>query len=102
EKQKLAIARVFASKSPIIILDEPTSSLDPVSEYDINKKILELCSDKTVILISHRLSTVIDAKKIYMFDSGEIVEIGDHKSLMKQKGKYYEMFVTQAKMYVEG
>lgn len=101
EKQKLAIARIFASPSPIIILDEPTSSLDPVSEYDINKKILELCSDKTVILISHRLSTVIDAKKIYMFDRGEIVEIGDHKALMNQKGKYYEMFTTQAKMYVE-
>ncbi|MCK9471383.1 MAG: ABC transporter ATP-binding protein/permease [Bacilli bacterium] len=101
EKQKLAIARIFASSSPIIILDEPTSSLDPVSEYDINKKILELCIDKTVILISHRLSTVVDAKKIYMFDSGEIIEIGDHKSLMKQKGKYYEMFTTQAKMYLE-
>lgn len=101
EKQKLAIARVFASSSPIIILDEPTSSLDPVSEYDINKKILELCTDKTVILISHRLSTVVDAHKIYMFANGEIVEIGDHKSLMTQKGKYYEMFTTQAQMYIE-
>lgn len=101
ERQKLAIARIFASKSPIIILDEPTSSLDPVSEYEVNKKILNLCTEKTIILISHRLSTVVDASKIYMFDSGEIIEEGTHKDLMKKRGKYYEMFTTQAKLYTE-
>lgn len=101
EKQKLAIARVFASASPVIILDEPTSSLDPVSEYEINKKIIDLCVDKTIILISHRLSTVIDAKTIYMFANGEIIETGDHHLLMEKKGKYFEMFTIQAKMYLD-
>lgn len=101
ERQKLAIARIFASPSPIIILDEPTSSLDPVSEYEINRKILALCQEKSIILISHRLSTVIDASKIYMFDKGAIVECGSHKELMRLKGKYYEMFQTQAKLYQE-
>lgn len=101
EKQKLAIARVFASPSPIIILDEPTSSLDPLSEYEINKGILNLCKEKTVIIISHRLSTVVDASKIYMFDNGVIVESGSHYDLMKMRGKYFEMFETQAKLYKE-
>ena len=101
EKQKLAMARVFASSAPIIILDEPTSSLDPISEYEINKKIIELCHEKTVIMISHRLSTIIDASKIYMFSKGEIIEMGTHNELMSRKGKYFEMFETQAKLYKE-
>lgn len=101
EKQKLALARIFASSSPIIILDEPTSSLDPISEYEINKKILSLCQEKTIIMISHRLSTIIDASKIYMFSQGEIIETGTHLQLMQMKGKYYEMFETQAKLYYE-
>ncbi|MDD4057179.1 MAG: ABC transporter ATP-binding protein, partial [Bacilli bacterium] len=101
EQQKLAIARIFANSAPIIILDEPTSSLDPISEYEINKKILDLCTEKTVILISHRLSTVVDANKIYMMDKGRIVERGNHTQLMKKKGKYYEMFETQAHFYQE-
>ena len=99
ERQKLAIARIFASTAPIIILDEPTSALDPISEYQINKRILTLCEEKTIVLISHRLSTVVDANKIYMFADGEIVEAGSHSELMSIKGKYYEMFTTQAKMY---
>lgn len=99
EAQKLAIARIFASDAPIIILDEPTSSLDPLMEYEINKQILDLCTEKTIILISHRLSTVVDASKIYLFASGEIVEEGNHHELMKKKGLYYQMFETQAKLY---
>lgn len=99
ERQKLAIARIFASSAPIIILDEPTSALDPISEYQINKRILNLCEEKTIVLISHRLSTVVDANKIYMFADGEIVEAGSHSELMSIKGKYYEMFTTQAKLY---
>ena len=101
EQQKLAIARIFANSAPIIILDEPTSSLDPISEYEINKKILDLCTEKTVVLISHRLSTVVDANKIYMMDKGRIVEQGNHRQLMHNKGKYYEMFETQAHFYQE-
>lgn len=101
EKQKLAMARVFASTAPIIVLDEPTSSLDPISEYEVNKKIIELCRDRTVIMISHRLSTIIDATKIYMFSDGEIIESGSHEQLMMKRGKYYEMFETQAGLYRE-
>ena len=101
EKQKLALARIFASSSPIVILDEPTSSLDPISEYEINKKIINLCQEKTIIMISHRLSTIIDASKIYMFSKGEIVEEGTHQELMNLRGKYFEMFETQAKLYYE-
>lgn len=101
EKQKLAMARVFASNAPIIILDEPTSSLDPISEYEMNKKIIELCKDKTIIMISHRLSTIIDATKIYMLSNGEIIEEGCHEELMNKKGKYFEMFETQANLYRE-
>lgn len=101
EQQKLAIARIFANDAPVIILDEPTSSLDPVSEYEVNKKILSLCTEKTVILISHRLSTVVDANKIYMMEKGRIIEQGNHKQLMKKKGKYFEMFETQARFYQE-
>lgn len=101
EKQKLALARIFASSSPIIILDEPTANLDPISEYEINKKIITLCQEKTIIMISHRLSTIIDASKIYMFSKGEIIEAGTHQELMNKRSKYYEMFTTQAKLYQE-
>lgn len=101
EQQKLAIARIFANPAPIIILDEPTSSLDPISEYEINKKILQLCTEKTIILISHRLSTVVDANKIYMMEKGKIIEQGNHRQLMNEKGKYFEMFETQARFYQE-
>lgn len=101
ERQKLVLARVFASKSPIIIFDEPTSNLDPLAEYDINKKIIELSHSKTVIMISHRLSTIVDASTIYLIDGGRVIEQGDHQSLLKLKGKYYQMFETQAKMYTD-
>ena len=85
ERQKLVLARVFASKSPIIIFDEPTSNLDPLAEYDINKKIIELSHSKTVIMISHRLSTIVDASTIYLIDGGRVIEQGDHQSLLKLK-----------------
>lgn len=101
ERQKLALARVFASKSPILILDEPSSALDPIAEYEINKKLIESSKDKTVILISHRLSTVVDATRIYLIDKGKIVESGTHQELLNMSGKYYEMFMKQASLYKE-
>lgn len=99
ESQKIALARMFAKHGDIIILDEPSSSLDPEAEDELNRAILKNSKDKTVILISHRLSTTKMADKIYMFDSGRIIEQGSHDELMKQKGKYAEMFNTQAKKY---
>ncbi len=101
ERQKLAVARVFASPSPIIILDEPTSAMDPIAEKTINDEIMELCQkeNKTLIIISHRLSTIVNVDKIYMMKEGTIIEEGTHLELMKQKGAYFEMFESQAELY---
>ena len=99
ESQKIAIARVFARPFELIIMDEPSSALDPIAEYELNQSILKNAEGKTVIFISHRLSTTKMADKIYMFDEGEIIESGSHEELMKQKGKYAEMYHVQAKKY---
>src|SRR5690606_19881902 len=99
EEQKIAISRAFVEGKDILILDEPSSALDPLAEYDINKKIVSLANNKTVIFISHRLSTVRMADMIYMMDKGEIIESGTHDELMKQGGKYFEMFTKQAEKY---
>lgn len=99
ESQKIAIARAFAHKSELMIMDEPSSALDPVAEYNLNRSILEHAENKTVIFISHRLSTTRMADRIYMFDGGEIVESGTHDELMSTNGKYAEMYRVQAKKY---
>lgn len=100
EAQRLAIARVFASNASIYILDEPTSSLDPLAERDINRLILEKAKDKTIIIIAHRLSTVVDCDKIILIEYGKIIEEGTHEELINLNGKYKNMFVTQASLYV--
>lgn len=99
EMQKIAIARVFASPCDIIILDEPSSALDPISEYELNQIIAEAAKDKTIIYISHRLSSTKMADKIYMLENGKIIEEGTHDELIKINGKYAEMFTLQAKKY---
>lgn len=99
ERQKLAVARVFASRSQIAILDEPTSALDPYSEKEINDDIIKMVDTKTVIIISHRLSTIVNVDKIYVMKDGAIEEKGTHDELMKKKGIYYEMFTAQAELY---
>ena len=101
EFQKLAVARVFAKDCEICILDEPSSALDPLSEYEIFENMLKACEGKTIIFISHRLSSTVMADKIYMLEKGEIVESGSHAELMKQNGKYAEMYHMQAKRYQE-
>jgi len=101
ELQKLAIARVFAKNSEICILDEPSSALDPMSEYEIFENMLKACEGKTVIFISHRLSSTVMADKIYMLEEGRIIEQGSHEELMRQNGKYAEMYNMQAKKYKE-
>ena len=97
--QKIAIARFFYRNSPVVVFDEPTASIDAVSEAEIFGKIYEFFTGKTVIIISHRFSTVRNADKIYVLDKGEIVESGNHNELMKLKGKYYTAFNIQAKGY---
>ena len=99
ESQKIAISRVFARPFELIIMDEPSSALDPVAEYDLNNSILTNAANKTVIFISHRLSTTRMADKIYMLDNGQIIESGSHDELMEQDGKYAKMYRYQAKKY---
>lgn len=100
ENQKIAIARVFAKDCEIAILDEPSSALDPIAEYEMYENMLNACKDKAVIFISHRLSSAVMADKIYLLENGEVAECGSHKELMKKGGKYAEMFHIQAKNYV--
>lgn len=101
ESQKVAISRVFARDYPIVIMDEPSSALDPMAEYNLNQSILHNTEGKTVIFISHRLSTTRIADRIYMFDTGRLIEIGSHEELLEQNGKYAEMFRVQSENYRE-
>lgn len=100
EQQKIAIARVFAKECEIAILDEPSSALDPIAEYQMYESMLKACENKAVVFISHRLSSAVLADKIYMLEHGRIVESGSHEELMKKDGKYAEMFRFQAGNYV--
>lgn len=99
EEQKIAIARIFAKNCSCVILDEPSSALDPISEYKLNQTMMTLSEHKTVIFISHRLSTTCMADRIIMLENGEIIEQGTHESLMNENGKYAEMFLKQAEKY---
>lgn len=99
--QKLSIARAFYSDSDVLILDEPTASLDPMAEQEIFNRFDELRKDKTSIFVSHRLSSATTADKILVLEYGELIESGTHKELMDAKGKYYTLFSTQAKRYIE-
>ncbi len=100
EEQKIAIARVFAQPYELLIMDEPSSALDPISEYKLNHSIMESAAEKTVIFISHRLSTTRHADRIYMFESGRVIESGSHDDLVaNEKGKYYEIWHAQAQYY---
>ena len=99
ESQKVAIARVFARNYPIVIMDEPSSALDPMAEYKLNQSILKSTEEKTVIFISHRLSTTRIADTIYMFDTGKLIEQGSHAELLAAGGKYAEMFRLQSEKY---
>jgi ABC-type multidrug transport system fused ATPase/permease subunit len=97
--QKLAIARAFYRDSEIMILDEPTASLDPMAEQEIFNQFDNLREGKTTIFVSHRLSSAVIASKILVLEYGELIEEGNHHELMAKKGKYYELFTTQAKRY---
>ena len=99
--QKLAIARAFYSDSDILILDEPTASLDPLAEQEIFNQFDQLRADKTTIFVSHRLSSATMASLIVVLENGEVVECGNHKELMALEGKYAHLFSTQAKRYIE-
>jgi ATP-binding cassette, subfamily B, bacterial len=97
--QKIALARAFLCNSQVIVLDEPTSAMDPKAEYDVFQKFRQLITNQTAILISHRLSTVKMADRIYVMDKGRIIEEGTHEALMRQKGTYANLFEIQAEPY---
>ncbi|MGN0528035.1 MAG: ABC transporter ATP-binding protein [Eubacterium sp.] len=99
EGQKVAVSRAFYKDCPYVIMDEPSANLDPVAEYNLNRAMLEAAKNKTVVFISHRLSTTVNADKIYVMENGEIIESGSHSQLMEQKGTYYRMFTLQAEKY---
>jgi ATP-binding cassette subfamily B protein len=97
--QKLALARAFFRNAPLLILDEPTSAIDAKAEYEIFENVQKLQKDKTVIIISHRFSTVRNADRILVLDEGKIIEEGNHEKLMDKKGLYAELFELQAQGY---
>ncbi len=99
EAQKTAIARAFYKDCPYVILDEPSANLDPVAEYNLNQAMIEAAHHKTVIFISHRLSTTVNADKIYVMENGRIIESGSHQELMELNGTYAYMFNLQAEKY---
>jgi ATP-binding cassette subfamily B protein len=97
--QKLAIARFFYRNAPILILDEPTAAIDAVSEAQIFDNIYKFMKGKTVIIISHRFSTVRNADRIIVLDKGKIIEDGSHEELLAKNGKYAKSFKIQAEGY---
>lgn len=99
EQQKIATARMFAKNFDLAILDEPSSALDPVAEYKMYEKLIEATKNKTVVYISHRLSSAVLSDRIYVFENGTISECGTHEELLKNNKGYCEMFTLQASSY---
>jgi len=98
--QKIVVSRAFVQNTPVKVFDEPSSALDPIAEYELYKSIMKESRDKTMIFISHRLSSVRNAHKVFMFEKGELVEQGTHEELMKGKGSYADMYTKQAMNYL--
>ena len=95
QRQRISIARALLKNAPIILLDEATASLDPENEVLIQQAIARLVEGKTVIMIAHRLRTVVDADQILVLNEGELMEQGTHKELLEQKGLYSKLFYIQ-------
>lgn len=100
--QRIALARSFYRDSPLVILDEPTSSLDPRAEYELFSTLRSALAGRTALFISHRFSTVRGADRIYVMDRGQIIEQGTHEELMRRGGRYAELYALQADAYVTG
>jgi len=95
ERQRISIARALLKNAPIILLDEATASLDPENEVLVQKAIAKLVEGKTVIMIAHRLRTVVDADQILVLDNGRLAEYGTHDELMRKNGLYHKLFHIQ-------
>ena len=101
ESQKVAIARAFYKDSPLIILDEPSSALDPIAEYHFNHAVTTAGGDKTMIFISHRLSTTRVSDRIFLLEHGKLEECGTHEELLARKGRYADMWDAQTANYIK-
>lgn len=99
ENQKLSVARLFAKDFSFAVLDEPSSALDPVAEYKMYENLIKVTKGKTVLYISHRLSSAVLSDRIIVLDAGKIIEQGSHGELMKKQGAYSRMFTLQASSY---
>lgn len=99
EWQKIALARAYMKDAQLLILDEPTSALDARAEYNVFLHFAELTKGKTAVLISHRFSTVRMADRILVLDKGQMIELGSHEELLKENGRYAELFHLQAAGY---
>lgn len=99
EAQKVALARIFASPSEVVIVDEPSSALDPIAEYTLFENLLSACTGKTMIFISHRLSSAVLADRVVYLDGGRITEMGSHRELMERGGSYADLFSKQSENY---
>ena len=96
ERQRIAIARAILKDAPVVLLDEPTSSLDSESEYQVQKAIDALVADKTVVIVAHRLSTIRAADQIVFIEQGRCLERGNHAALMSlENGRYRAMVMAQ-------
>ena len=97
--QRVAMARALFRNADLVIMDEPTAALDPKAEHYLYREMRNLFDGKTVVLISHRMSSVRHADCIYFMKEGQITESGNHESLIKEDGNYAKMFSLQAKSY---
>lgn len=97
--QKIAIARAYYRNRDFIVLDEPTSNLDPLAEAEVFKKYITMSEGKTVIMVTHRISVASLADRVVVFKDGEIVEDGSHDNLLMNNGEYARLYSTQAQWY---
>ena len=101
QRKRLALVAALLVPCDVLILDEPTASLDPIAEQEIFNQFDRLRTDKTTIFVSHRLSSATVASLIVVLENGRVAETGTHTELMAKRGKYYELFSTQAKRYIQ-
>ena len=95
QRQRLAIARALLKNAPIVLLDEATASIDPETEFEIRAAVGALCKGRTVIVVAHRLSSIIEADQIVVFDQGEITGTGSHEQLLKTCPEYQKLYRAQ-------
>lgn len=100
ESQRLALARIYASSSNFVVLDEPTSNLDPLIEYNLYKSLLSTLGEKTIIIISHRLTFTYKMDRILCFNDGRLIEDGSHDELLKHNGYYAQIYHLSTEKYI--